>query len=182
MSLIVAAKASGRTLPAVAVERQHVVAARRTVPEHEDLAPAFGAQVDEVVAGAAQKAGEIEVACLERGFVARHVRFPVQLTLHVLLKKRELCAADKDALERDLRDAAGRAFQAGCAWRSAKPGTARREAEQNALERSHRRPHSIEFPNSIRHPLNFDIRVRDRHLQVGARGACGPGTSRPMRP
>ena len=74
MSLMVEEKASGGERCAVAVERQHVVAARRAIPEHEDLAPAFGAQVDEVVARAAQKAGEIEVARLERGFAARHVR------------------------------------------------------------------------------------------------------------
>ena len=70
MSLMVAENASGERC-GVAVKRQHVVAARRAVAEDENLAPAFGAQVDEVVARAAQKAGEIEVARLERGFVAR---------------------------------------------------------------------------------------------------------------
>ena len=67
MSLIVAENASGRTAGAVAVEGHHVVAARRAIPKDEDLAPPFGAQVDQVVACAAQEAGEIEVARLERG-------------------------------------------------------------------------------------------------------------------
>ena len=66
MSLMVEENASGGTAGGVAVERQHVIAPRRAIAEHENLAPAFGAQVDEVVAGAAQKAGEIEIARLER--------------------------------------------------------------------------------------------------------------------
>ena len=61
---------------AVAVERQHVVAPRRSIAEDEDLAPAFGAQVDKVVARAAQKAGEVEVARLERGLVAFRISPP----------------------------------------------------------------------------------------------------------
>ena len=74
---------------AVAVERQHVVASRRAIAEDEDLAPAFGTQVDEVVAGAAQEAGEIEVARLERELRPPPIlSLPVQLTLYILLKKR----------------------------------------------------------------------------------------------
>jgi hypothetical protein len=51
---------------ALAVERQHVVAAVGSVAEDEDLALAFGAQIEEVVARAAQKAGEVKVAGFER--------------------------------------------------------------------------------------------------------------------
>jgi hypothetical protein len=40
---------------ALAVKSQHVVAARRSVAEDKNLATTFGAQVDEVVARAAQK-------------------------------------------------------------------------------------------------------------------------------
>jgi hypothetical protein len=70
ISLVVAENASGGG--ASTIEGQHVVAARRPIAEHEDLARAFGAQVDESVPRAAQDAGEIEVARLERRFAARH--------------------------------------------------------------------------------------------------------------
>ena len=75
MSLMVAENASGRNGRAVAIERQHVIAARRAITEDEDLAPAFGAQVDEVVARAAQKAGKIEVARLERDLATVRIRY-----------------------------------------------------------------------------------------------------------
>src|SRR3979411_2344581 len=58
-----------RDRPALAVKGQHVIPAGRTITEDENLAPAFGAKADEVVAGAAQKAGEIKIARLERRFV-----------------------------------------------------------------------------------------------------------------
>ena len=98
MSLIVEANASGANADGVAVERQHVVAARRTITEHKDLASAFGAQVDEVVARAAQKAGEVEVARLERDLV-HHSTFclSVQWTLYVFLKKRGYGSTVSDA-------------------------------------------------------------------------------------
>ena len=85
---MVEANASGGTASGVAVEGQHVVAARRAITEDENLAPAFGAQVDEVIARAAQKAGEIEVARLERGRRPPSSYSLVQLTLDALLKKR----------------------------------------------------------------------------------------------
>ena len=59
----------------MAVKGQHVVAARRPIAEDEDLAPAFGAQVDEAVARAAQEAGEVEIARLERRSLARLALF-----------------------------------------------------------------------------------------------------------
>ena len=49
----------------VAVERQHVLAPGWPVAKDEDLAPALGTQIDQLVAGAAQKTGEIEVAGFE---------------------------------------------------------------------------------------------------------------------
>src|SRR3954465_7740740 len=60
-----------RDRSALAVKGQHVIAACRAITENENLAPSFGAQVDEFVPGAAQEAGEIEVARLERN-LARH--------------------------------------------------------------------------------------------------------------
>ena len=67
MSLMVAAKASGRTVVGVAIEGHHVVAPGWPILKHEDLAPPLVAKVEQLVAGAAQETGEIEVACLERG-------------------------------------------------------------------------------------------------------------------
>jgi hypothetical protein len=66
MSLMVAANACGRTVDGVAVERHHVVAPRRPILKHEDLAPALGAKVEQLVSRAAQETGEIEVAGFER--------------------------------------------------------------------------------------------------------------------
>ena len=92
MSLMVDGERQRWNSRAVAVERQHVVAPRRAVAEHEDLSWPFGAQVDEVVARAAEEAGEIEIARLERDLaVRRAARSSVQLTLYVLLKKRAIC-------------------------------------------------------------------------------------------
>ena len=65
MSLMVAANASGRTVaPRRRTPSRH--RAGSADPGNEDLAPALGAQVEQLVAGAAQKTGEIEVARLER--------------------------------------------------------------------------------------------------------------------
>lgn len=69
MSLMVEENASGVTAAAFSVERHHVVAPRRAIAEYEDLAPAIGSKVEQLVAGATQEAGEIEVACLERDAV-----------------------------------------------------------------------------------------------------------------
>src|SRR5262245_17224070 len=66
MPLIAEAKAQWANAAGVAIERQYVLTACRAITEDENLAPAFGTQVDEVVARAAQKAGEVEVACLEQ--------------------------------------------------------------------------------------------------------------------
>ena len=103
MSLMVAAKASGGTLRRVAIEGHHVVAARRAIPEDENLAPPFGAQIHKLVARAAQKAGEIEVARLERGFVAPPRR-RITCSVDTLRspQKRGLRAIGKAALKRDL--------------------------------------------------------------------------------
>jgi hypothetical protein len=46
----------------------HVFAPGWAIAEHKDLAPPFGAQVDQIVARATQVAGEIEIARLERDF------------------------------------------------------------------------------------------------------------------
>src|SRR4051812_41603196 len=50
----------------VAIERHHVVAPGRPILKHEDLAPAVGTKVEQLVASAAQETREIEVACFER--------------------------------------------------------------------------------------------------------------------
>jgi hypothetical protein len=84
MSLMVVEKARPRRC-ALAVERQNVVAGGRPVAEDKDLAPAFGAQADEVVAGAAQEAGEIEGMRFEPS--ARVTALDFDLTIYILLKK-----------------------------------------------------------------------------------------------
>jgi hypothetical protein len=58
---------------AVAVEREHVVAARRSVTKYEYPAAFLGAEVDEFVTRAAQEAGEIEVPRPIRCFPPRRV-------------------------------------------------------------------------------------------------------------
>ncbi len=50
----------------VAIEGHHVGPSRGAIPENEHLAPALVAQVHQLVAGAAQETGEIEVAGFER--------------------------------------------------------------------------------------------------------------------
>jgi hypothetical protein len=57
----------------LAVKRQDVIVAGFAITEDEDLASAFGAQIKEVVARAAQEAGEIEVAGFERALLASGV-------------------------------------------------------------------------------------------------------------
>ena len=99
---------------AVAVERHHVFAPGRAIAKHEDLAPAFGAQVEQFVAGAAQEAGEIEVARLERGLRRSPLSYsPVQLTLDVLLKKKGLGdQRSKDPLMRHFAEQQAELLQA----------------------------------------------------------------------
>ena len=66
MSLMVAAKARGRTL----AHHQRTPLHRRAgwpIPEDEDFAPSFGAKVQKLVTRTAQKAGEVEIPRLERG-------------------------------------------------------------------------------------------------------------------
>ena len=55
----------------VAIEGHHVGAPRGAIPEDEHLAPALVAKVHKLVAGAAQEAGEIRIARLERGMSLR---------------------------------------------------------------------------------------------------------------
>jgi hypothetical protein len=50
----------------VAVEGHHVVALAWPILKHEDLAPSLRAKIEQLVACAAQEAGEIEVTSLER--------------------------------------------------------------------------------------------------------------------
>src|ERR1700730_11007667 len=83
-----------RDRPAMAIKGNHVIPARRTITEDENLAPALGAKVDEVVAGAAQKAREIEIARLE----SRCCGCPTLVFLSskhytLLPKKKHLCDA-----------------------------------------------------------------------------------------
>jgi hypothetical protein len=51
----------------VAIEGHHVAAPRRAISKDEHLCAGPRPQLQKVVAGAAQEAGEIEIACLERG-------------------------------------------------------------------------------------------------------------------
>jgi hypothetical protein len=65
-------KCEGRNGGSVPIKRHHVFAPGWAIAEHKDLAPPFGAQVDQIVARTTQVAGEIEIARLERDFARRH--------------------------------------------------------------------------------------------------------------
>jgi hypothetical protein len=56
----------------VAIEGHYVVPPCSAILKDEDFTPAFGAQVEQLVPGAAQEAGEIEIARLERDLPRRH--------------------------------------------------------------------------------------------------------------
>jgi hypothetical protein len=66
MSLMVGGEGQRPNADGVAVEGHHVVPSCGAVLKNEDLAPSFGAKVEQLVADAAREAGEIEVAGLER--------------------------------------------------------------------------------------------------------------------
>ncbi len=85
----------------VAIEGHHVVPSCGAVLEDEHLALAFGPKVEQFVARAAQEAGEIEVAGLERRLRSAWLSASsfVQLTLDVPLKKRASRTIGKKPLE-----------------------------------------------------------------------------------
>ena len=60
---------------AAAPPSQHVLAPGWPVAKDEDLAPALGAQIEQLVAGAAQETGEIEVAGFEPDIPRHYLRF-----------------------------------------------------------------------------------------------------------
>jgi hypothetical protein len=76
----------------VAVESHHVIPPGWQVVKHEDLSPPLGAQVEQLVAGAAQETGKIK----SRASRTRSVSLPppalslVQLTLYDLRQKKGL--------------------------------------------------------------------------------------------
>ena len=94
-------KSQRRDRRALAIERQHIIAAGRTIAEDEDLAPAFGAQIEEVIARAAQEAGEIEVAGFERALLASSVVIRLSSLHFTFSSKKGSSAVGNDALVRD---------------------------------------------------------------------------------
>ena len=81
-------KREGRHRRPVAVERKHVLAPGRAVPEDEHLAPSLGAQIEQFVSGAAQEAGEIEVSGLEPVLPRRCAVFRLS-TLHFTVSSKK---------------------------------------------------------------------------------------------
>src|ERR1700730_7236228 len=117
-------KCDGRHGGPVAVEGHDVHPARCSIREYEDLTPAFGAQVEQLVPGAAQEAGEIKIARLERDHPRRNLVLACPVDTSRSPQKNSLSTPARSA-RAGLRGAAGRVSQDGCAspwWKRKKPG------------------------------------------------------------